>query len=431
MNGMGKGKLQLGYAETNITPLTPKKLVGFYREDSLSKGILAPLIAQVAVWKSDEICCLITIDSIGFTRELSNMLRERVGKLLSILSEKVMICFSHTHAAPDADEERDYYEEVCKKIEICVSEAAANMSTVSVGWDNGKAKIGVNRRWISKDTDDRIGKLKVCEAQRDCPKLLILRVTAHGNVLKRDNYMISPDYFGDVRKIVGQRFRCPVMVIQGAAGNTAPIYFCSEESPVDAKSDQCVRSKSALEDMANRITESVCAKFDSIIQNKDLTVRMYSRHIDLFSDVPSTDEALRVANEAENLCGIKDSGWMQKVSELNKAGVQEQREDVEMQFLSIGDCCMCGGPYEFMVGFALEAARILHNEFFYLNGYTNGCLLYFPTEEEFNAGGYEVYWSMLIYYKYLDRVYPFRRDEASRLVRFVTGCVKNDSRCMK
>lgn len=65
MNGMGKGKLQLGYAETNITPLTPKKLVGFYREDSLSKGILAPLIAQVAVWKSDEICCLITIDSIG------------------------------------------------------------------------------------------------------------------------------------------------------------------------------------------------------------------------------------------------------------------------------------------------------------------------------------------------------------------------------
>ena len=51
--------------QTNITPLTPKKLVGFYREDSLSKGILAPLIAQVAVWKSDEMCCLITIDSIG------------------------------------------------------------------------------------------------------------------------------------------------------------------------------------------------------------------------------------------------------------------------------------------------------------------------------------------------------------------------------
>lgn len=46
---MNTDKIQLGYAETDITPLAPKKLVGFYREDSLSKGVLAPLIAQAAV----------------------------------------------------------------------------------------------------------------------------------------------------------------------------------------------------------------------------------------------------------------------------------------------------------------------------------------------------------------------------------------------
>jgi hypothetical protein len=419
---MNKAKLQLGYAEADITPLTPMKLVGFYRESNLSKGILAPLMAQVAVWKNDGICCLITIDSIGFTLELSNILRERVGNLLGISSEKVMLCFSHTHAAPDADEDRTYFEEVCNKIEICVSQAAENISPVSVGWDNGMAKIGVNRRWISKDTDDRIGILKICDIKTDCPKLLILRVTAHGNVLKRDNYMISPDYFGDVRKTASLRFQCPVMVIQGAAGSTAPIYFCSEETPVDARSEQCIRSKTALEDMANLITESVSSKFDSINQNKELTVHMYSWHIDLVSDVPSTDEALGIAKEAETMCGIEDSGWLKKVAELNKAGVHEQKEDVEMQFFSIGDWCMCGGPYEFMVGFALEAVRILHNEFFYMNGYTNGCLLYFPTIDEFDAGGYEVYWSMLIYYRYLDRVFPFRREEASKLIRFVTEC---------
>lgn len=412
-------ELQLGFAQTDITPLTPKKLVGFYREDDMSKGILAPLMAQVAVWKNDGICCLITIDSIGFTRELSNGLRERVGKLLGITKEKVMICFSHSHAAPDADEERDYYEEVCHKIEGCVSEAAENMSTVSAGWSNGEARIGVNRRWISEDTDDRIGILKICEIPAGRPKLLILRVTAHGNVLKRDNHMISPDYFGDVRKAAARRFSCPVMVIQGAAGNIAPKYFCSEETPVDARSEHCVRSKTALEDMADLITESVSARFDSIDQNKELSVCMFSRHIDLTSEVPSVDVALRMSKEAETACGIKDPGWLEKVAALNRAGVKEQREDVEMQFFSVGDWCMCGGPYEFMVGFALQAARILHNEFFYLNGYTNGCLLYFPTEEEFDAGGYEVYWSMLIYYRYLDRVYPFRRDEASRLIRFV------------
>ena len=417
---MNTDKIQLGYAETDITPLAPKKLVGFYREDSLSKGVLAPLIAQAAVWENDGICCLITIDSIGFTLELSNILRERVGNLLGVSLEQVMLCFSHTHAGPDADEERDYFEEVCNKIEVCVSKAVENMSPVSAGWDNAMAKIGVNRRWISKDTDDRIGILKICDIGTGCPKLMILRVTAHGNVLKRDNLKISPDYFGDVRKSAAGRFNCPVMVIQGAAGNTAPIYFCSEETPVDARSELCVRSKTALEDMAGLITESVGAKFDSIVQNKDLTVHMYSRHIELVSDVPSIDEAVRIAKEAETMCGINDSGWLQKVKDLNRAGVKEQREDVEIQYFSIGDWCICGGPYEFMVGFALKASRILHDEFFYMNGYTNGCLLYFPTAEEFDAGGYEVFWSMLIYYKYLDRVYPFRRDEASKLISFVT-----------
>ena len=421
---MKKAELQLGYAETDITPLTPKMRVGFYRDDNMSKGVLAPLMAQAAVWKGGDTCCLITIDSIGFTRELSNALRERVGNLLGITLEKVMLCFSHTHSAPDADEERDYYEEVCNKIELCVSKAAENMSTISAGWSNGEAKIGVNRRWISKDTDDRIGILKICDVLADRPKLLILRLTAHGNVLKRDNNMISPDYFGDVRKLASVRFHCPVMVIQGAAGNTAPRYFCSEETPMDARSEQCIRSKTALEDMAELITESVSAKFDLIDQNKELTVNMYSRHLDLISDVPSVDEALCISKEADTICGIKDSGWLGKVAELNRAGVKEQKEDVEMQFFSVGDWCMCGGPYEFMVGFALKTAAILHNEFFYMNGYTNGCLLYFPTEDEFDAGGYEVYWSMLIYFKYLDRVYPFRRDEASRLIRFVTECVK-------
>ena len=85
---MKKAEVQLGYAETDITPLTPKKLVGFYRDDNMSKGVSAPLTAQAAVWKSDDTCCLITVDSIGFTRELSNALRERVGNLLGITSEK-------------------------------------------------------------------------------------------------------------------------------------------------------------------------------------------------------------------------------------------------------------------------------------------------------------------------------------------------------
>lgn len=421
-----KEALLLGFSEADITPSKPMKLIGFYRPDSPSKGVQAPLKAQAALWKGRETCCLITIDSIGFTSELSNALREKIAGCLEISPQQVMLCFSHTHAAPDADEEPAYYREICSKIEDCVSRAKDNLSPVSAGWENGKAKIGVNRRGVSEDTDDRIGILKICDQQTGKPKLLILRVTAHGNVLKRDNYLVSPDYFGEVRNMAGLQFQCPVMVIQGAAGSTAPKYFCSQETPVDSRSPHCIRSKTALRDMAKCITESVSAKYDAIPLQTALPVRMFSRHISLLSDVPSEEDALRVAQEAKAMCGIEDDGWLRKVAELNAAGIREQREDVEIQFLSVGDWCLCGGPYEFMVGFALETAGILRDEFFYMNGYTNGCLLYFPTEEEFDAGGYEVFWSMLIYYRYLDRVYPFRREESARLIRFVTECRKKE-----
>ena len=64
---------------------------------------------------------------------------------------------------------------------------------------------------INNSLDKRVGVLKVCNATEDGKmELLILRLTAHCNALKRDNYMISPDFY------------CPIMIIQGAAGNVAP-----------------------------------------------------------------------------------------------------------------------------------------------------------------------------------------------------------------
>ena len=76
--------------------------------------------------------------------------------------------------------------------------------------------------------------------------------------------------------------------------------------------------------------------------------------------------------------------------------------------------------YELMTEFAISAAKKLDNEYFYLNGYTNGILSYFPTKEEYDIGGYEVYWSLLIYFKSFNRLFPFDREEADRVVEFVT-----------
>ena len=51
--------LRLGFAQTDITPDKPVNLVGFYREDNLSKGVLEPLIIRVTGIALDR--CLLTV----------------------------------------------------------------------------------------------------------------------------------------------------------------------------------------------------------------------------------------------------------------------------------------------------------------------------------------------------------------------------------
>ena len=413
--------IKLGYAEIDITPKIPMQLIGFNRTDNMSRGILKPLFAQVSIWESGNLHCLITIDNIGFKKELADILRIKVSNILEVTRDKVMLCFSHCHSAPNVDASKEYFEMVCSHILTAVHRAENDMHSVFVGWDNVEVDIGVNRRADNVNLDKRAGILKVCGLDKKERKLLLIRVTAHCNVLKRDNYLVSPDYFGSIRELLQENYGCPVMVIQGSAGNIAPKYFNSAETPIDARGAQYIRSSTALEEMADVVWEKLSQRIALIEMADTLAIDMYSREMRLYADVPSPTMAEKIAEDARNYCGIDGRAWLEEINRLHSAGVCRQEETVEIQYFAIGKWCICGVPYELMVEFALVPMEKLNNPFFYVNGYTNGCLSYFPTEEEYDKGGYEVYWSMLLYYKYFNRVFPFERDSASKLIAFILG----------
>ena len=165
-------------------------MVGFNRADNISKGIRDCLIAQVSVWEDNGICCLVTIDNIGFNKSEANLLRDMIGTIICVSREKVMLSFSHTHSAVNAYIEKEYYQMLCQKICRAAEVAKSSMTEVSIGWDNAEADIGNNRRTSLEEIDRRVGMLKICSSGSDDLKLIILRLTAHCNVLKRDNYLI-------------------------------------------------------------------------------------------------------------------------------------------------------------------------------------------------------------------------------------------------
>ncbi len=423
---MKNNHLMFGFAEMDITPSAPIETIGFGRADEMSRGVLHPLSAQVAVWQlGEERCCVAAIDHIGFSRPHANALRDKIGKILSLPREKVMLCFSHCHSAPNESASPEYYRLVCDRVKSATAWAMQNMAPVYAAWANAFSEIGLNRRKGCDTLDRRIGILKICDSVGGRLRFLLLRLTAHNNVLKADNYLISPDYFGAVRDTLKQEFGCPVMVTQGAAGNVAPRYFKSAINPPDAADERFIRSDTALKDMARAVLHGVKPVVASLHPQKIGRLSMYSRQITLTAEVPPYPRAVEIADEARRYCGIDGTGWLNQVRHLLQNGLHRQWEKVEVQYFSLGNGCLCGIANEVMVEFALRVSKLLQDDFFYFGGYTNGCTGYFPTEEEFDKGGYEVYWSMLVYYGYHGRVFPLRRNSASKLIRFVAENAPN------
>lgn len=424
----------MGYAEADITPETSMELIGFERPNNMSKGILHKLLAQVLVCKTpNEICCLITIDSLGFTVELTNTLRDLVANKINTTREKVMVCFSHTHSAPNAQNE-EYYNFICEQILKAIDTATKDLSSVNAAWGIAKNNIGINRRGNNESIDDRLGLLKITYPTNDKIKLLLVRVTAHGNVLSSDNHLISSDYFGAARNLLKEKYNCHIMMIQGAAGNIRPKYqqenaeyleihsfkAAQKEYTKSEKEKYFKQSLKALENMAAEIYKSVNCIINDLMPRPINRISIFSTASRFFVDVPTTSRAHMIAEEANEKAGIDGTDWLLEVERLRNKHIKQQYSDIEIQYFILNEGCFCGIPNEVMCEISLDIMKKAGDELLFFNGYTNACNSYLPTAAEYDKGGYEVLWSNLIYYKYHGRIMPFNRDTAEQLIKDVS-----------
>src|SRR5205085_4950675 len=97
------------------------------------------------------------------------------------------------------------------------SQANINRRAIDV---DGKASLGLNP---DGPVDRRIGLIKI-EKQDGTPLALMVNYPIHGTVLGQENVEISGDVTGIVSEYVEQKTGAPVIFINGAAGNLAPIY---------------------------------------------------------------------------------------------------------------------------------------------------------------------------------------------------------------
>jgi hypothetical protein len=328
------------------------------------------------------------------------------------------VLFTHTHSSPETERANDlvraYRQVLHANLLHVAKEALDNLRPCTVAWGVTSARIGVNRREHHPDgtarmgtnpagpVDERVGVLRIDDAQTSVPLGLLVICTAHANVLKMDSTVISADFPGWTRRLLQQVVSCPVMVAIGAAGNINARWR-------GAVSDLIRMSYGLAGPVLALLPELTPATLSQLwIDSRIMPMRLL--------DVPAPEVAQALATKAEHEWEVQTRAWLDTMDTLHHKGMRQLSLDLEIQVLRINDGMFAGIPMEPFAETALELQARTASPTTFLGGYTNGYYGYLPTAEEFRYGGYEVEWMPVAYGPITGLLRPAQPDTASRVV---------------
>ena len=129
----------------------------------------------------------------------------------------------------------EYSEMVKTRLIEGIREARSKLEPARLGVTTGHSMANINRRAIDVDgsaslgmnpdgpVDRQIGLIRL-DRLDGSPLALIAKYAMHGTVLGSENLLISGDAQGIVAEYVEEKLGAPMLYINGAAGNIAPIY---------------------------------------------------------------------------------------------------------------------------------------------------------------------------------------------------------------
>lgn len=405
-------QLRAAVVKVDITPSDPQYLLGY--QERKSTGVLDKIYHRiVAIDDGTTQFFIISSDICLYSPSEYDKVAARLQKQYGINPLNVWWSVTHTHSAPEVgvtglygiymgermkhEIDAAYTSMVEQKLVDGILEARKKLEPVrlGVGWGfsqaninrraldvNGKASLGMNP---DGPVDRRIGLLRFDKADGS-PLVLIANYAMHGTVMSGANLDISGDAPGVVSEYVEQKIGAPVMYINGAAGNLAPIYSTYPNW------------------RAGHLTQFKVLLGDKILEaNKRIKTGI--------DELKMVTGSLTV--ETPRKPGMDWSADLAKYS-TTKAGVNMVK--LPVRFLKINqDIAIWSAPIELFCEVSNEVRdRSPFSHTFYF-GYTNGWFGYMPTAAEWPHGGYEV-----------ETVSPFTDAAAKDLTEAVVGYLQGD-----
>lgn len=159
--------LEVGVAETGITPPEGFPMAGYYHE-RLATGQRDPLKAKAIVFRQgDSSAAFVVADLTGIARDLCVEVRRQVSEQTGISPQHIVVSATHSHTAPDytgrlyeflgTDGSTDGSEPYAAKLinglvaAIVAADKAVQPVRLAAGAANQEHPVSFNRRFVMKD----------------------------------------------------------------------------------------------------------------------------------------------------------------------------------------------------------------------------------------------------------------------------------------
>ncbi|MBX3239602.1 MAG: neutral/alkaline non-lysosomal ceramidase N-terminal domain-containing protein [Chitinophagaceae bacterium] len=383
-----QAQLKAAVIKTDITPSDSQYLLGY--QERKSTGVRDPIYHKIlALDDGNTQFFIISSDICLYSPSEYDKVAAQLNKRFGINPLNVWWSVTHTHSAPEFGEtglygvymgdriqhtvDSAYTEMIEQKLIDGVAEARSKLAdaTLSVGW--GFSQANMNRRAIDVDgkaslgmnpdgpVDRRIGLLRIDKAD-GTPMALIANYAMHGTVMSGANLKISGDAPGIVAEYVEEKTGAPMLFINGAAGNLAPIYSVYPNAG------------------AGHLGEFRVLLGDKILEANS-KIKYPVEEVKLVPD--------EIVIETPRKPGLGWTDDLSKYAEIKKTGDTLVRLPVRLLKIN-KDIAIWSAPLELFCEVSNEVRSRSPFAYTFYFGYTNGWFGYMPTEAEWKHGGYEV-----------------------------------------
>ena len=385
------GVFRASTVKVDITPSDSQWLLGYRARQS--DGINDRLYHRVAALDDGHTqLFLISTDIAEFSPAYFDKVAEQIQRELGIGPESIWWTCTHTHSAPEVgppgaailfmperytqatsgESNPAYSRFVEAKLMEALKAAREKLAPARLRLGLGYATANINRRARDVDVKMRLGmnpdgptdrQIGLIRLEGVDGKLigLIANYAMHGTVLGNASLKISGDAPGVVAEYVEQKLGAPMLFINGALGDMAPIYSVYP----DARAGHLAEFRVLLGD---RILEANKRAGEALAE---VTLRV-AEHV--------VETPLR--------SGLAWPPELQKYARAVAGGATQIR--IPVRFLEINhEAVWWGAPLELFCEIAMDVRNRSRFPYTFYFGLLNGALDYLPTAQAFREGGYE------------------------------------------